>query len=217
MMSGWNDRRLARRVKPGDGSALKPFRWWQMLRRSVLSISLPVGDAAIIHTIEVRHGGDPDTGEVMARMYRDGRLAAESRVPARFPVDGGAIEVRTSEMGMRRCAFVADDGTEHRLVPDPASAEGRRMRFAQENPGASRLLGAVSILFLLIGVGLNLLQVAAPISRIPPIADTLGTVDSPLSLPLWLSISLGLAAALGAIERALSMRYHWLLDGGAGT
>lgn len=91
------------------------------------------------------------------------------------------------------------------------------MRFAREHPGGSRLIGAVSILVLLIGVGVNLLQVAEPISQIPPIADTIGTFESPVNLPLWLNISLGLAAAVGATERALRMRYHWLLDSGAGT
>lgn len=216
-MSSWNDRRLSRRVKPGDGRPLRPFRWWHMLTRSVLSISLPAGGRVVVHSVEVMHGGDLNTGEVMARLYRDGRLDAESRVPARFPVEGGVIEVRTSEAGMRRCAFVADDGSEHQLVPDPASAEGRRMRFAREHPGPSRLVGAVSILVLLIGVGVNLLQVAEPISQIPPIADTIGTFESPVNLPLWLNISLGLAAAVGATERALRMRYHWLLDSGAGT
>jgi hypothetical protein len=216
-MSSWNDRRLERRVKPGDGRPLKPFRWWQMLRRSVLSISLPVGGRGVVHSIEVLHGGDLDTGEVMARLYRDGRLDAVSRVPARFPVEGGVIEVRTSEAGMRRCVFVADDGSEHQLVPDPGSAEGRRMRFAREHPGASRLVGAVSVLVLLVGVGLNLLQIAEPISQIPPIRDAVGTFESPLTLPLWLNVSLGVAATLGAVERALRMRYHWLLDSGAGT
>lgn len=217
MSTSWNERRLARRVQPGDGRPLRPFRWWQMLRRSVLSIELPVGDRTEVHTVEVRHGGDPVTGEVMARLYRDGRLAAESRVPALFPVAGGHIEVRTSEAGMRRSHFLADDGTEQRLVPDPKSAEGRRMRFAREHPTASGLLGAVSVIALLIGLGLNLLQIAEPISRIPPIADTIGTFQSPLHLPVWLNVALGLAAAIGAIERALRMRYHWLLDSGAGT
>lgn len=216
-MSSWNDRRLSRRVKPGDGRPLRPFRWWHLLTRSVLSISLPAGGRVVVHSVEVMHGGDLNTGEVVARLYRDGRLYAESRVPARFPVEGGVIEVRTSEAGMRRCAFVADDGSEHQLVPDPASAEGRRMRFAREHPGASRLIGAVSILVLLVGVGVNLLQVAEPISQIPPIADTIGTFVSPVNLPLWLNISLGVAAAVGATERALRMRYHWLLDSGAGT
>lgn len=217
MSPSWNDRRLAQRVKPGDGRPLKPFRWWQMLRRSVLSIALPVDDRMVIYTVEVKHGGDLETGEVMARLYRGGRLAAESRVPARFAVPGGHIEVRTSEAGMRRCHFVAEDGTQQRLAPDPKSAEGRRIQFAREHPAASGLIGAVSAVMLLIGLGLNILQIAEPISAIPPIADTIGTFESPLHLPLWLNIALGLAAAVGATERALRLRYHWLLDSGAGT
>lgn len=216
-MPSWNDRRLTRRVKPGDGRPLKPFRWWHLLRRSVLSITLPLGGPGVVHSIEVKHGGDAETGEIMAGLYRDGRLVAESKVPARFPVDGGVIEVRTSEAGMRRCTFVADDGSEHPLAPDPASAEGRRMRFAREHPGPSRAIGALSVLLLIVGLGLNLLQIAEPISEIPPIAESIGTFTSPLNLPLWLNITLALAAAFGATERALRMRYHWLLDSGGAT
>ncbi|MFJ9624761.1 hypothetical protein [Streptomyces sp. NPDC101181] len=218
MGSSWNDRRLERRVKPGDGKPLKPFRWWQMTRRSLFFIALPVGGGrSTTYTVEVKHGGDAETGVVRARLYRDGFCEAESKLPARFPVPGGNIEARRSEVGMRRCHFVADDGTETRLAPDPRSAEGRRMRFAHEHPGASAIVGAVSVVLLLIGVGLNLLQAAQPISEIPPIAESLGTFESPLRLPVWLNVTLGLGAAFGAVERAMRMRYHWLLDGGAGT
>ncbi|MFD5694127.1 hypothetical protein [Streptomyces rubiginosohelvolus] len=214
----WNDRRLERRVKPGDGKPLKPFRWWQMTRRSLLSIVLPVGGGlSATYTVEVKHGGDAETGVVRARLYRDGICEAESKLPARFPAPGGTIEVRRSEVGMRRCHFVADDGREARLVPDPRSAEGRRMNFAREHPGASALIGAVSVVLLLIGVGLNLLQAAQPISEIPAIAESLGTFESPLRLPVWANVTLGVGAALAATERAMRMRYHWLLDGGAGT
>lgn len=217
----WNDRRLVKRVKPGDGRPLEPFRWWQMTRRSVLSIALPTdpatpGGEASVYTIEVKHGGDPETWEVLASLYRDGRHVAESKVPALFPVPGGSIDVRTSEVGMRRAHFIADDGTEHRLEPDPRSAEGRRMRFAREHPAGSWLMGAVSVVLLLIGIGLNLLQFAEPLSEIPPIADTIGTFESPVHLPLWLNVALGFGAAVGATERAMRMRFNWLLDSGAG-
>ncbi|MGW6589476.1 hypothetical protein [Streptomyces globisporus] len=218
MGASWNERRRERRVKPGDGKPLKPFRWWQMTRRSLLAIALPVGGGlSATYTVEVKHGGDPETGMVRARLYRDGLCEAESKLPARFPVPGGTIEVRRSEVGMRRCHFVADDGRETRLVPDPRSGEGRRMNFAREHPGASALIGAVSVVLLLIGVGLNLLQAAQPISEIPAIAESWGTFESPLRLPVWLNVTLGLGAALGATERAMRMRYHWLLDSGAGT
>lgn len=217
MSPSWNERRLAKRVKPGDGRPLKPFRWWQMTRRSVMSIALPVGGRQVMHTIEVKHGGDDETGVVRAGLYLDGQLRAQSKVPARFPVARGHIEVRTSHVGLRRCHFVAHDGTERRLDPDPKSAEGRRMRLAREHPVASAIIGAISVLMLLIGVALNMLQAAEPISQIPFIAGTFGSFESPLHLPVWLNLALGFGAAAGAMERAMQMRHHWLLDSGAGT
>jgi hypothetical protein len=62
-----------------------------------------------------------------------------------------------------------------------------------------------------------MLQAAEPISEMPFIASTFGSFDSPLHLPVWLNIALGFGAAVGAMERAMHMRYHWLLDSGAGA
>lgn len=216
MNESWNDRRLTRRARPADGRPLTPFRWWQLLRRSLLSISLDHVGRPVVHTVEVRHGGDGN-GVVRAGLYLDGVLRFESRLPARFLVEGGHIEVRKSPGGMRRCHFVAHDGTTRALVPDPRSAEGRRMRFARHHPVASALIGAISIAMLLIGIGLGALQAAGPVSEIPPIAATLGTFQSPVRLPVWLNLCLGLGASAATIERALRMQYHWLLDSGAGT
>jgi len=210
-------RRWSRRAEPGDGRALKPFRWWQLTRRSLLSITLTRDGVPVRHVVDVRHGGDASDGVMRARLYVDGANALVSRVPARFPVTGGHIEVRVSEAGLRRCHFVADDGTERQLVPDPRSAEGRRLRFARHHPVASRVVAAVSVVVLLVGVGLNLLQVLEPISEIPPIAATVGTFDSPVHFDPWVNVTLGLVAALGAVERATRLRYHWLLDGGGAT
>lgn len=182
-----------------------------------MSIALPVDDRQVMHTIEVKHGGDAETGVVTAGLYLDGQLRAQSKVPARFPVTYGHIEVRTSQVGLRRCHFVAHDGTERRLEPDPKSAEGRRMRFAHAHPRASGFIGAVSVLMLLIGAGLNMLQAAGPISEIPFLAEKFGPFESPVHLPVWLNLALGFGAVVGAMERAMGMRHHWLLDGGAGT
>jgi hypothetical protein len=73
-------------------------------------------------------------------------------------------------------------------------------------------MGVVSVLTLVIGVGLNLLQLAEPISQIPPIAASIGTFESPIRLPLWLNITLGAGAVLASMERALRLRYTPLLD-----
>jgi hypothetical protein len=207
----WRRRRAAKRVKPGDGRALQRFRWWQMLRRSLLFIELPSPSAErpTTYTVDVHLWGDKD-GEIRAHLYRDGRHHAESKVPARFPVEGGNIEVAVSGFGVKRAHFVADDGSERQLVPDPHSAEGRRARFDRRHPAASRWVGVVSLLMLLVGAGLNLLQLIEPLSEIPPIADTLGTFESPIRLPVWANVSLGLAAVIGSTERALRLRYSWL-------
>lgn len=91
------------------------------------------------------------------------------------------------------------------------------MRLSRQHPAASRALGTAAIAVLIVGLSLNLLQLAEPVSRISAIADTFGIFESPVHLPLWLNLSIGIAAALGATERALTMRYHWLLDSGAAT
>ncbi|MDN5917919.1 MAG: hypothetical protein L0I76_22960 [Pseudonocardia sp.] len=185
------------------------------LGRALLHLQL-IGDDGrrAVYSVDVRHQGDREDGVVRAQLYRDGRHHAVSKVPAVFPVEGGAIEVATTGVGVRRCHYVAADGTERQLIPDPKSAEGRRARLDRDHPSASRMIGVVSVVMLVVGVGLNLLQILEPISRIPPIAENLGVFESPIHLPLWLNITLGLAAALASTERALRLRYHWLLDAG---
>jgi hypothetical protein len=216
MLTEWRRRRAGQRVKRGDGRPLKRFRWWQMfLGRALLHLQLTGDDGRrVVYTIDVRHLGDKEDGVVRAQLYRDGRHHAESKTPAFFPVEGGTIEVATSEFGVKRCHYVTADGVEHQLTPDPASAEGRRARLERDHPALSRMIGLVSVIMLVVGVGLNLLQIIEPISRIPPIAESVGIFESPIHLPLWLNITLGLGAALASTERALRLRYHWLLDAG---
>ncbi len=216
MLKEWRRRRAAQRVKPGDGRPLKRFRWWQMfLGRALLHLQLTGDDGRqVVYAVDVRHWGDKEDGEVRAQLYRAGRHHAESKVPAFFPVEGGTIEVATSGFGVKRCHYVTADGAERQLTPDPRSAEGRRARLERDHPSVSRLIGFVSMVMLIVGVGLNLLQLLDPISRIPPIAENLGVFESPIHLPLWLNITLGLAAGLASTERALRLRYHWLLDAG---
>nr|WP_206030532.1 hypothetical protein [Rhodococcus sp. B10] len=164
------------------------------------------------YAVDVRHWQNQSSGNVTANLYRNGRQVAASKLPAAFPVRGGTIHVAMSGSGMKRCHFVADDGSERQLSPDLASAEGRRARLAQNHPMTSRMIGVVSVAMLVVGVALLVLQVAEAISQIPPVADSVGTFTSPIGLPIWLNIALGLGAAVGSIERSLRLRYHWLLD-----
>jgi hypothetical protein len=147
---------------------------------------------------------------VRARLYRDGRQHALSKLPANFPVEQGAIEVAVGGFGVKRCHLVTPDGAERLLTPHPASAEGRRARLEQTRPGLSRSIAVVSTTLVLVGVTCALLQLIDPISQIPPVREAFGAFESPLRLPLWANISLGVATVLGSTERALRVRSSWL-------
>ncbi|OEV05085.1 hypothetical protein [Streptomyces oceani] len=209
-------RRAARRVRPGDGRPLQRFRWWQLPGRALFYLPLTRDDGhQAMYAVDVRHWQNQSSGEVKAHLYLDGRLHAESKIPAAFPVPYGTVEVAMSGFGIKRCHYVTAKGTEHQLAPDLASAEGRRAHLDNNHPTLSRWIGRCSLSMLLVGAGLLLLQIVEPIAQTPPVAARIGSFDSPVDLPLWLNIALGVGAAAGSMERALRLRYHWLLDGAA--
>ncbi|GII81817.1 hypothetical protein Sru01_67990 [Sphaerisporangium rufum] len=211
VFGGWRDRRAARRVRPGNGEPLPRFRWWQLLSRSVRTLTLRAPDGtASTYAVDVRQLGDRDDGAIRARLYRDGALVSLSTMPARFPVPGGHIEVAVGTYGLRRCHHVRADGTAKPLTPHPASAEGRRAHLHRTRPGLSRLVGAVSALLVLVGICVAVPQLAATISHIPPVADALGAFDLPVHVPVAANIAAGVAAVVGSTERALRLRSNWL-------
>lgn len=214
MFSGWGRGGAGRKVKPGDGHELQKFRWWQLFSRALFHLRLPDDDGRrLTWSVDVRLWGNSD-GEVVARLYRDGRHHAVSKLPAAFPVPGGTIEVKASGYGLRRCHFVAPDGGEYQLAPDPASAEGRRARFDHLHPVASRVVGVLSFATLVVAFLLGAPQILEQITQIPPIAENVGTFTSPIQLPSWLNVTLVVAAIIASTERATRLRYNWLLDGG---
>ncbi|MFI6276740.1 hypothetical protein [Streptomyces sp. NPDC050988] len=217
MFKEWRHRRAVQRVKPGDGRALKRFRWWQMLSRALFHLRL-TNDAGrqLDYAVDVRHQKQSD-GYVKAHLYLDGRHHAESRVPAVFPVQGGNVEVRASNFGLKRCHYVTSEGAEFQLVPDAASAEGRRMRLDRSHPALSRGIGFLSLIVVVIGLALLLLQLAEQLTRDPQgLAQYVGTFTSPIDLPASANAVVGLVTVAASTERALRLRYNWLLDGGAG-
>lgn len=211
-------RRLAaRRVKPGDGRELKRFRWWQSLGRGLFYLRLTYDDGRpMVYAVDVRHWGNQSSGEVKAHLYLDGRLHAESRLPAAFPVRGGTIEVRMSAFGIKRCHYVTSDGAERQLVPDPASAEGRRAHLDRTHPALSRGIGIASVVVLVAAVALFIPQLLEQLTRPEAISQHVGSFTSPVDLPAWLNIAIGVSTAVASTERALRLRYSWLLDGAAG-
>ncbi|MFJ6461847.1 hypothetical protein ACIQM0_12470 [Streptomyces sp. NPDC091387] len=209
----WKQWAASKRLKPGDGRELQRFRWWQPPVRSLFWLRLPGdGGQERLHAVDVRHWARLDNSRIRAHLFTDGRHVAESKLPAVFPVDGGVIEVAMSSYGIKRCHYRPLDGQPSQLTPDPASAEGRRARFGTRHPGLSGAIAVGSVLLLVIGVGLNLLQLAEPVSEIPPVAQRVGAFDSPIHLPIWLNLALGGGAVLASMERALRLRHSSLLD-----
>ncbi|MGO2111984.1 MAG: hypothetical protein ACTH31_10250 [Pseudoclavibacter sp.] len=207
----FNGRRF-RRVRTGSGEPLRRVRWWQMFGRSVRTIDLPSLDGKeSTYAVEVRHAGDMTDGEIRARLYLNGAMHSYTKLPARFSVPGGHIEVAVNSFGLKRCHYVrAANGSEQQLTPDPASAEGRRARLHRTHPGMSRLVGIVSTTLVLAGLCVEVPQIIEQLSQIPPIADSIGVFISPVRLPLHINVLIGLAAVIGSMERALRMRSSWI-------
>ncbi|SIT78839.1 hypothetical protein SAMN05880545_1937 [Microbacterium sp. RU33B] len=207
----WRADRSARRVRLGAGEPLTRFRWWQIFSRSLLRLTVvDTRGATSVYAVDVRKAGDGHDGRVRARLYRDGSLVALSTLPARFAVPGGHIEVAVGGFGLRRCHYVRTDGSTSPLTPDPASAEGRRADLRRRHPRVSAMLGTMSFLFVFAGLCITVPQLAETITRIPPVAASIGVFQSPVQLPLGMNLLIGAAAVLGSTERALRMRSGWI-------
>lgn len=211
MLKDWKWQLATRRLRAGDGRPLQPFRWWHLVTGRKL-FHLPAGEGRPRLAVDVRFWGRQGGDEGKAHLFVDGRHRYESTLPARFPVGDGTIEVAMSGYGLKRVHHVGSDGTERQLVAEPNSAVGRRFRLEREHPRMSRWIATASVLMLIIGIGLNVLQLLEPISQIPPVLERFGRFESPVRLPLWLNVTLGLGAAVASMERGLRLRYHWLLD-----
>lgn len=218
MFKEWRRYRATQRVKPGNGRPLKPFRWWQLTSRALFYLALGNADGRrTVYAVHVDHTRRffSEDGRGTAHLYLDGGHHAESGLPAVFPVRGGVIEVAATAFGLRRCHYVTDGGTEHQLVPDRRSGEGRRARLDREHPVLSCWIGVLSLLLLVVPALLLIPQLVEVAFGLPPVAERFGTFTSPVHLPVWLNTALALGAAAASTERALRLRYNWLLDSAA--
>ncbi|MFI6886851.1 hypothetical protein [Streptosporangium canum] len=208
-------RRAIQRVQPGNGRPLKRFRWWQPLTRALFYLPLHTDDGRqLVYAVDVNHVRRffSEDGKGKAHLYLDGRHHAESAMPAVFPVQGGTIDVAVTAFGLRRCHYVTTEWSEHQLIPDRRSGEGRRAYLDRERPALSRLISFVSLILLVISLLLLIPQLIEVAFKFPPVFERFGNFTSPVRLPVWLNITLALGAAAAAWERALRLRYNWLLD-----
>lgn len=201
--------RKMKKVKNGDGHALKPFRFYEVFHRSLFYIKLQENDGeSHIYAVHVNLMDENYTID----LYRDGKHYARVTDPAFFPVPGGVIEVATTSYGLKRIHYVTEDGQEHVLSPDRLSAEGLRMRFDARFPKISSIIGKLAIVTLLISIILGLPQLISLISQLPIIEERWGSFESPITLPAWLNTTVFIAGIIAAIERALTLKNHWLID-----
>src|SRR5699024_5870746 len=187
------------RAKPGDGSALQELRWWQTLSRTQFTLDPdPAVGRDSSYIVDVRYlateleGGKIAEGARHAPIsfYRDDRQTHIANPPVAFEVPGGTVEVATSTYGLTRMHHVPDGGgPAQTLRPHPRSLEGLRARFGRRHPGASRVIGLLAILVLLIGLVLMVPQAAELITNLDLVAERVGTFTSPIQLPAWLNIT----------------------------
>ncbi|WP_250291529.1 hypothetical protein [Streptomyces atroolivaceus] len=215
MLKEWRHRRAVQRVKPGDGRPLKRFRWWQNFSRALFYLPLAAdGGRQTVYAVDVRE--DKSSGGKKGHLYLDGRHHAESTLPAVFPVQGGTVEVKASTFGLKRCHYVTAEGAERQLAPDPRSAEGKRARLHRRHPTLSRWVGGVAVFVLVVSLAVLVLQLLEQVTRADGLGQHTGVFTSPVDLSAWANTAIGFGAAVASTERALRLRYHWLLDGGAG-
>lgn len=219
MFDGWRRRRRMSKVESGDDSPLKPFRWWHALHRSRFLLPTELLHAAGTDphptVAEAERTGfvvDVDHLDAKASLYADGRQTGFAEPPVLFPVPGGVIDVQTTSYGMRRAHLVLDSGDERQLVPHPATAEAWRARLAERHPTVHRSLGAAAVVVLLVALVLGVPQLAEYVTRADAVSELVGTFTSPVTLPAWANTGLLVAGVLAGIERALTMRHHWLVD-----
>lgn len=209
-------------AEPGDGSALKDLRWWQVLTRTQFFLDQTEDEERpAMYTVDVRYlateleGGKIAEGARHApvALYRDSRQLHIANPPVAFDVPGGVIEVATNAYGLTRMHHVPEDGgAPQKLRPHHRSLEGLRARFGRRHPRASAAIGGLAILILLVGLVLMVPQAVELLTSVSLVAEQTGTFTSPIQLPAWANTALLVAGLLAATERALSLRNHWLID-----
>lgn len=197
------------KITPGDGRPLRPFRWWELIARSLFYTRLRTNDdVEQLYAVEVKYFEWED----FAELYLNGKHHARAKLPAAFPVEGGHIEVAATTYGLKRMHYVSDDGGVAVLKPEPASAEGLRARFAARAPFASKLLSLGAILILLFFLPFGLMTLAEIVTQTELAQQYVGQFVAPISLPSWAEGPAFVLSILAVTERALTLRNNWLID-----
>ncbi|GAA3852366.1 hypothetical protein [Streptomyces sedi] len=188
---------------PPPGAPLPPFRPSLLLRRTRFAIDLPEASTA---TVDVDHSAG------LASLYRDDRHVQTAEMPVEFQLERGRIDVAASRFGMERISLVAADGSQRQLVPAPGTPEHWRAQLSRRRPGMGRALAAAAVLVLVVNLMVLAPQLLDLLTHQSIWTGRFPSFDSPLALPAWANTALAVLGALAGVERALSLRNHWLLD-----
>lgn len=203
-----HNRKVAK-IKEGDGHSLKPFKFWQMLTRSLYHIDLKNRSGHYDkYSVNVEYY---EAGEEV-ELYLNDKHIGSSSSPATFPVPGGYIDVQTTLYGLKRMHYVGDNHSEIVLEPNVGTAEDLRKKFALKYPFASRLISWLAIFILLLSLIVGIPQFIDLITHLDIISENIGTFNSPINLPGWLNTTIIILAAAAALERALTLKNNWLID-----
>lgn len=209
MFRRWRRKQAQKKIKAGDGHALKKYRFHHLFSRSLFYKKLQENDDTThTYAVDVNYFNEESTAE----LYRDGKHHSSSKLPAVFPVPGGVIEVATTTFGLKRMHFINEDNKEYLLSPDRRSTEGLRMRLDARFPKVSSAIAKMAIITLLVSLVLGLPQLVALMTQLDIISEHFGTFESPIVLPDGVNITILVVGTLAAIERALMLRNHWLID-----
>src|SRR5699024_11265489 len=95
--SDWGFGRKKKKLRPGDGHRLKPFRVWQGLTRSLFYAPLETSDGgAKVYAVNVNYFDWDDTAD----LYLDGVHYVHAELTAEFHVLGVSIEGVSSCYGL---------------------------------------------------------------------------------------------------------------------
>ncbi|MED4128875.1 hypothetical protein [Shouchella miscanthi] len=202
-------RRAIKKVKAGDGHTLKPYRLWHIFTHSLFHITITrENNKQVNYALKSRYFADDSSVD----LYQGTTHIAYSTLPASIPLENGILEVKSGGSGINKIHYVTDEAETFSIYPDKRSIRGWRLGLHRSFPTISKCLGLLATIVLLTSLVLGLPQIVEQITEIPRVAEYVGTFESPIHLPVWLNLTIGLATGFAAMERALMLRSHWLID-----
>ncbi|WP_239741098.1 TetR/AcrR family transcriptional regulator [Mammaliicoccus sp. M-M45] len=202
-------RRLLNKVKEGDGHNLKPYRLWNIFTHSLFHITIiNEKNGEVNYALKSKYF----VGEPRVDLYNNGKHVAYSKLPAAFKLENGILEVRSGGSGINRIKYISNQEENFSVKPDKKSIRGMRLELHKHFPKVSGFISLVSILVIFVSFILSMPQILESLTQIPWIAENIGIFESPIHFSVAMNISIGIAVAIAASERAMMLRNHWLID-----